>query len=199
MAADPKDTLKIYLDARREALISKVEDLSDEALISKVEDLSDREARLPRTPTGTNLLGIIKHVTHVEAAYLGTTFDRPFPHAEELVPDTAIDPQADWYATEDETISSTIDLYGRVIAHGNETIEMLPLDAIGHLRHWGGEDVTLHQILVHLLTDLAGHGGQADILREQVDGAVGWRGLGDPTGYDWKAYVDKLTALAYTY
>ena len=189
MAADPKDTLKRYLDARRDALISKVE------------DLSEREARLPRTPTGTNLLGIIKHVTHVEAAYLGTTFDRPFPNPEELVPDAATDPQVDWYATEDETITSTIDLYRRVIAHGNQTIETLPLDAIGHVRHWDDEEVTLHQILVHLLTDLAGHGGQADILREQVDGAVGWRRLGDnvPTGYDWKAYVDKLTALAHAF
>lgn len=186
MTADPKDTLKSYLDARREALISKVE------------DLSEREARLPRTPTGTNLLGIVKHVTNVEASYLGTTFDRPYPHPEELVPDVETDPQADWYATEDETVAGIIDVYRRVIDHGNETIATLPLDAIGHVQHWGGEEVTLHQILVHLLTDLTGHGGQADILREQVDGAVGWRRPGDnvPTEYDWKAYVDKLTVLA---
>lgn len=188
MPADPKSTLKSYIDARREALISKVE------------DLSEREARLPRTPTGTNLLGIIKHVTGVEAVYLGSTFDRPFPESEALIPDAVfeVDPQADWYATEDEALEGIIGLYRRVIAHGNETIDALPLDAIGHVPHWGGEEVTLHQMLVHLFADLAGHGGQADILREEIDGAVGWRKAGDnvPPEYDWSAYVAKLTEIA---
>ncbi|MEU0269527.1 DinB family protein [Nocardioides sp. NPDC006303] len=188
MATDPKTTLKTYIDARREALISKVE------------GLSEREARLPRTPTGTNLLGIIKHVTGVEAVYLGATFGRPFPHPGELISEEQwdIDPQADWYATEDETIEGIIDLYRRVIAHGDETIEALSLDAIGHVPHWGNEEVTLHQMLVHLFADLAGHGGQADILREDADGAVGWRKSGDniPPEYDWTAYVAKLTDIA---
>lgn len=188
MPADPKSTLKSYIDARREALISKVE------------DLSEREARLPRTPTGTNLLGIIKHVTGVEAVYLGSTFDRPFPEPGALISDEVfeVDPQADWYATEDETLEGIVGLYRRVIAHGNETIDALPLDAIGHVPHWGGEEVTLHQMLVHLFADLAGHGGQADILREEIDGAVGWRKAGDnvPSEYDWSAYVAKLTEIA---
>jgi len=188
MATDPKTTLQTYIDARREALISKVE------------GLSEREARLPRTPTGTNLLGIIKHVTGVEAVYLGATFGRPFPHPEELISEEqwGIDPQADWYATEDETIEGIIDLYRRVIAHGDETIEALSLDAVGHVPHWGNEEVTLHQMLVHLFADLAGHGGQADILREEADGAVGWRRAGDniPPEYDWQTYVAKLTDIA---
>ncbi|MFE6647879.1 DinB family protein [Nocardioides sp. NPDC057772] len=188
MPADPKTTLKTYIDARREALISKVE------------DLPEREARMPRTPTGTNLLGIIKHVTGVEAVYLGATFGRPFPHPEELVSeeDYEVDPQADWYATEDETTEGIIDRYRRVIAHGNETIDALPIDTVGHVPHWGGEEVTLHQMLVHLFADLAGHCGQADILREELDGAVGWRKAGDniPSEYDWPGYVAKLTAIA---
>ncbi|NYI80174.1 DinB family protein [Nocardioides panzhihuensis] len=188
MPADPKSTLKSYIDARREALISKVE------------DLSERDARLPRTPTGTNLLGIIKHVIGVEAVYLGATFGRPFPEPGALISDEVfeVDPQADWYATEDETLEGIIGLYRRVIAHGDETIDALPLDAIGHVPHWGGDEVTLHQMLVHLFADLAGHGGQADILREEIDGAVGWRKAGDniPSEYDWSAYVAKLTEIA---
>ncbi|TQL66368.1 uncharacterized protein DUF664 [Nocardioides albertanoniae] len=188
MATDPKSTLLHYIEERREALIAKLD------------GLSEREARLPRTPTGTNLIGIIKHVTGVEAVYLGATFGRPFPHPEELVSDARLeaDPQADWYATEHETVAGIIDLYRRVIAHGNETIDTLPLDAIGHVPHWENEEVTLHQILVDLFADLAGHGGQADILREAADGAVGWRGSGDniPSEIDWPAYVAKLNALA---
>ncbi|GGR45115.1 hypothetical protein GCM10010197_08470 [Nocardioides luteus] len=180
--------MKAYIDARREALISKVE------------GLSEREARLPRTPTGTNLLGIIKHVIGVEAVYLGDTFGRPFPHPEELISAEVFDedPQADWYATEDESVEMILDRYRRVIAHGDETIDALPLDAIGHVPHWKDDEVTLHHMLVHLFADLAGHCGQADILREETDGSVGWRKPGDniPSEYDWPAYVAKLTAIA---
>lgn len=170
------------------------------ALISKVEGLTEYEARKPRTPTGTNLVGIVKHVLNVEAIYLGATFGRPFPHPEELVSDEAYDadPQADWYATADETTAGILDLYRRVVAHCEETVDLLDLDAVGRVAHWGGREVTLQQILVHNFNDLAQHNGQADILREQADGAVGWRSLGDnvPDGYDWPAYVAKVEALA---
>ncbi|MGN6301610.1 MAG: DinB family protein [Angustibacter sp.] len=171
-----------------------------DALIAKVEDLSEYEARMPRTPTGTSLIGIIKHVLNVEAVYLGATFGRPFPHAEELVAESAyeVDPQADWYATAEETTAGIIDLYRRVIAHCEQTVDLLDLDTVGHVRHWGDREVSLHWILVHNFNDLAQHNGQADILREQVDGSVGWRSPGDnvPDRYDWPAYVAKLTGLA---
>lgn len=100
MSSEPKALWQRYYRERREALISKVE------------GLSEYEARLPRTPTGTSLIGIVKHVLNVEATYLGTTFGRPFPHPEELVSDAAYenDPQADWYAASDETVAGVIDL-----------------------------------------------------------------------------------------
>jgi Protein of unknown function (DUF664) len=41
------------------------------------------------------------------------------------------DPQADWYAREDETKGGLIDLYRRVGAFADQTIEQLPLDAPG--------------------------------------------------------------------
>jgi len=188
MTTDPKAVWQRYYRDRREALIGKVE------------DLSERDARMPRTPTGISLLGIIKHVLNVEAIYLGATFGRPFPDQHELVPEEAYetDPQADWYAEEHESLAGIIELYRRVIAHAEETVELLDLDAVGHVAHWDGQEVTLHQILVHNFNDLCQHGGQADILREEVDGVVGWRRPDDniPDGYDWPAYVAKLTALA---
>src|SRR5690242_4891922 len=188
MSTDQKAIWQRYYKERRDALISKVE------------DLSEYEARRPRTPTGTSLIGIIKHVLNVEAVYLGATFERPFPQTDELVADEAYetDPQADWYATADETTAGIIELYRRVIAHCEQTVELLDLDTVGHVRHWGGREVTLHWILVHNFNDLVQHNGQADILREQVDGSVGWRQPGDnvPDGYDWPAYVAKLIGLA---
>ncbi|WP_435148109.1 DinB family protein [Micromonospora aurantiaca (nom. illeg.)] len=187
---DPKAALHHYLRAIRENLIWKLD------------GLSERDARLPRTATGNNFLGLLKHCLNVEAGYFGQAFGREFPTPAELVAAETFDadPQADWYAREDETKDGLIDLYRRVGAFADETIETLPLDAPGRVPWWqpGRQDVTLHQVIVHVCVDLARHAGHADIMREQHDAAIG---LGQdnrniPDGYDWPAYVSKLSALA---
>ena len=188
--SDPKTALHHYLQETRDALIWKLG------------GLTEREARLPRTPTGNNLLGVVRHCLNVEAGYFGPTFGREFPTPEELVSSEEFDedPQADWYAREDETKDGLIDLYRRVGAFADQTIEQLPLDAPGKVPWWrpGRQDVTLHQIIIHVIYDLARHAGQADIMREQHDGSIGWQPENSnvPDGYDWPAYTAKLTALA---
>ena len=61
--------------------------------------------------------------------------------------------------------------------------------------------VTLERIIVHVIVDLARHGGQADILREQIDGAAGLRAEASnlPEQQDWPTYVAKLAGLAERY
>jgi uncharacterized damage-inducible protein DinB len=187
---DEKTTLHRYLQAARGALVWKLH------------GLGERDARLPRTPTGNNLLGILKHCLNVEAGYFGPTFGREFPAPDELVPEEALerDPQADWYATADETKDGLIDLAGRVWVFADTTINELPLHAPGRVPWWPAErqEVTLQQIMVHVTSDLARHAGQADILREQHDAAIGCQpgNTNIPAAYDWPAYVAKLTALA---
>ena len=187
---DPKAALHHYLRATRDNLIWKLE------------GLSEREARLPRTATGNNLLGVVKHCLNVETGYFGPTFGREFSTPEELVPMQAFeeDPQADWYAREGETKDGLIDLYRRVGVFADQTIEQLPLDASGWVPWWrpGEQDVTLHRIIIHVTCDLARHAGHADIMREQHDRAIGLRreNPGVPHDYDWPAYVTKLTKLA---
>lgn len=187
---DPKAALHHYLQATRDNLIWKLD------------GLSEREARLPRTATGNNLLGVLKHCLNVEAGYFGPVFGREFPMPEELVPMQAFeeDPQADWYAREGETKNGLINLYRRVGVFADQTIEQLPLDAPGQVPWWrpGEQDVTLHRIIIHVTTDLARHAGHADIMREQHDRAIGLRreNSGVPHDYDWPAYVTKLTKLA---
>ncbi|WP_229401979.1 DinB family protein [Micromonospora okii] len=187
---DLKATLHQYLRGARNALIWKLD------------GLSEREARLPRTPTGNNLLGVLKHCLNVEAGYFGVTFGREFPTPEELVSMQAMeeDPQADFYAREDETKDGLIDLYRRVGAFADRTIEELPLDAPGQVPWWpaDGRAVTLRKIIIHVTCDLARHAGHADLMREQHDGAVGLRREKPnvPDAYDWPAYVTKLTKLA---
>jgi uncharacterized damage-inducible protein DinB len=171
-------------------------------LIWKLDGLGERDARLPRTQTGNNMLGVIKHCLNVEAGYFGPTFGREFPTPEELVPMELYDqdPQADWYAREDEPKEGLISLYGRVGSFADQTIEQLPLDAPGRVPWWrpGRQDVTLQQIIVHVLYDLARHAGHVDIMRETYDGAIGWQreNTNVPDEYDWPAYVAKLTDIA---
>ncbi|MCG5452227.1 DinB family protein [Micromonospora hortensis] len=175
---------------------------SRENLVWKLDGLSEREVRLPRTATGNNLLGALKHCLNVEAGYFGPTFGREFPTPDELVPLAAYDedPQADWYAREDETKDGLIDLYRRVGAFVDQTIDQLPLDAPGRVPWWrpGRQDVTLQRIIIHVTCDLARHAGHVDIMREQHDAAIGLRRTNTniPDDYDWPAYVSKLTKLA---
>lgn len=188
-ANDMKTALHRYLQNERDALLWKVE------------GLDERELRLPRTPTGTNLLGLVKHVLNVEAGYFGPTFGRSFPTPDELVPEEVFDtdPQADWYATETESAVGIIDLYRRVQAFADETIRDLPLDATGQVPWWAEDrrTVTLGRIILHVATEVARHAGHADILREQIDGAVGlFDGRTNVPQVDWEAYIAKLTDLA---
>ena len=186
MVDTPKDVLKDYLQGARDVLVWKLE------------GVSERELRLPRTPTGTNLLGLVKHALNTEVIYFGPTFGREWPTPDELVSTNDPDPLAGWYATENETAAGTVDLYRRVQVFADVTIDALPLDAIGHVAHWGGREVTLHQIMVHKTADLQRHAGHADILREQLDGATGLLpGHSNmPNATDWPTHTRRLTAIA---
>jgi uncharacterized damage-inducible protein DinB len=188
----PKAALREYLQVSREALLWKLE------------GVSERDLRMPRTPTGTNLIGIVKHMANVEIGYFGDTFGRPWPSPEERISDEEFDtdPQADWYATESESCEQIVDLYRRVWTFADTTIEDLDLDAVGRVPWWSEDrnEVTLAHVLVHVLVDLTRHVGHADILREQIDGAAGVRARGtNLPELDWPAYVARLTGLAERY
>lgn len=186
MVAAPKDVLKDYLQGARDVLLWKLE------------GLSDRDQRLPLTPTGTNLLGLVKHALNTEVIYFGLTFGREWPTPDELVSPDDPDPLTGWYASETETAAGIIGLYRRVQAFADETIDALPLETIGHVAHWGGKAVTLHEIMVHKTVDLQRHAGHADILREQLDGSVGLLpSYGNvPAATDWPTHNRRLTAIA---
>lgn len=172
-----------------------------DALLWKLEGLSEYDIRRPMTPTGTNLLGIVKHVASVEAGYLGDTFGRPFP---EPLPwfDEGAEPNADMFATAEETRDDIVGLYHRVWAHSDATIEALELEAIGHVPHWPADrrEVTLCHILARMIAETHRHAGHADIVRELIDGTVGMRPDNDnmpPGGEEWwRSYRNKLEEAA---
>ncbi|HEU4806722.1 MAG TPA: DinB family protein [Homoserinimonas sp.] len=172
-----------------------------EAILWKLEGLSEYDVRRPLVPTGTNLLGLIKHLSGVEAGYFGATFERPFPEPLPWMEEDA-EPNADMWATADESRQSIIDLYHRVAAHSDATIEALVLDAPGRVAWWHDDRsaVTLQQIMVHLIAETHRHAGHADIIRELIDGAAGLRKDNDnlpPADQAWwEAYRNRLENVA---
>ncbi|WP_204008486.1 DinB family protein [Virgisporangium aurantiacum] len=184
-----KDELRHYLRRAREALVWKLD------------GLSEYDIRRPLVPTGTNLLGLVKHTAGTEAGYFGDVFDRPFP---EPLPWTEEDAEtnADMWATADESRADIVDLYRRVWAHSDATIEELPLDAPGRVPWWPGERsrVTLQLILVHMIAETNRHCGHADLVRELIDGAAGINSqnsnLPDVDATWWQAYYDRLESTA---
>jgi uncharacterized damage-inducible protein DinB len=169
------------------------------ALFAKLEGLPERELRRPRTPTGTNLLGLLKHAASVELAYFGETFGRPSDLPEGSTED---DPQADLYAGPDESLEDVLDYARACFAHADATIEALEVDAEGRVAWWPAEKatVTLAQIMSHVSLDGARLAGHADILREQIDGQVGLRAPGnnmpDWDELRWAEYVQRLEHIA---
>ncbi|MEU7575708.1 DinB family protein [Micromonospora sp. NPDC049240] len=144
------------------------------ALLWKLDGLSEYDARRPLTATGTNLLGLVKHVATVEARYFGEVFDRPSPEPLTRWQDSN---GSDLWATEHETRDQIIALYRRTWEHSDATINALPLDAPGHVPWWPEPyaDTNLFAIMVHVLGESIRHAGHADILREGLDGRTGLR------------------------
>ncbi len=168
-----------------------------EALLWKLEGVSEHDARRPLVRTGTNLLGLVKHSAGVEADYLGAVFGRPFPEPLAWASDEAED-NADMWATPTETRADLVDLYRRVWAHSDATIDALPLDAVGLVAWWGPEsrEPTLHRVLTHVVAEVQRHAGHADLVRELVDGSVGLRpaapNLPRRDEAWWEEYRDRL-------
>jgi hypothetical protein len=190
---EEKQTLHEYLQRSREVLLWKLE------------GLSDYDIRRPMTPTGTNLLGLVKHCAGMESQYFGGVVDRPFPGENDLDWHEEDDAELSghMYATATEPRQQVADFYRRVWAHSDATIEELPLDARGTVPWWPAQrqHPMLRILLVHTIQETARHAGHADIIRESIDGAAGLlEGVSNmpPEADDaaWKLHHDKLESIA---
>jgi uncharacterized damage-inducible protein DinB len=187
---DPKSDLRRYLQDAREALLWKLD------------GLSEYDIRRPLTPTGTNLLGIVKHLASVELEYFGPVFGRPTGVQLPWISADA-EPNADMWATPDESRAEIVALYERSGQLADETISALPLDAPGRVPWWGDHGaVTLHRIVVHMIAESQRHAGQADIVRELIDGEAGLMpgngNLPDGDAAWWQGYRDRVEEAART-
>ncbi|HWF83174.1 MAG TPA: DinB family protein [Streptosporangiaceae bacterium] len=190
--ADEKQTLQRYLQDVREVLLWKLD------------GLPDYDIRRPMTPTGTNLLGLVKHCAGLECRYLGEAVDRPFPgwHDLDWHEDDDAELSGHMYATAAESREQVTDFCQRVWAHSDATIGELPLDARGTVPWWPDEvrHPTLLHLLVHMIEETARHAGHADIIREAIDGAAGLlagvNNLPEADAAAWQLHYDKLESIA---
>jgi uncharacterized damage-inducible protein DinB len=184
---DPKAILHRYLRVQRDQLVAKLD------------GLGEGDVRRPMTPTGTNLLGLVKHVASVQIGYFGEVFDRPHGLALPWFDDGA-EANADMWATADETREEILELHRISARHSDATIEALDLDSPGLVPWWGPdrEHVTLHLILVHVSVETARHAGHADIIREMIDGFAGNKdgNLPEMTAAEWATYRERLARAA---
>ncbi len=184
-----KDELRRYLQAGRDAVVWKLD------------GASDYDVRRPLVPTGTNLLGLAKHLATVEYGYFGLVFGRPLPEPLPWAGEEA-EANADMWATPEETRTGIVGLYRRAAVFADETIDAHDLDDTGTVPWWPADrgTVTLHRILIHVIAETHRHAGHADIVRELIDGSAGLRpevsNLPDADTAWWDAYRDRLQAAA---
>ena len=150
-----KVSLQVSLDRHRDAILWKLEGLDDASL------------RRAMVPSGTNLLGLVKHLAAVEYGWFCETFGRetePLPFSDE-------DPNADMRVEPHETTADVLAFYARARAAADQVIADTDLEATGTA--WFGDAVSMRWVLIHMVEETARHAGHVDILRELIDGMVG--------------------------
>jgi hypothetical protein len=187
-----------------------VSDLKDElhrklqasraALLSKLGDLGEYDLRRPMTPTGTNLLGLVKHLAGLEYAYLGESLGYPAPESMSWIEDGSIWQGADMWARPDESSEYITGLYQRACSHADGVIAALDLEAPASVAHWPQDrrETTLGVLLIRMVAETAQHAGHADIVRELIDG----KGGPDQDAIDepaWREYLAQVQQAADTF
>jgi hypothetical protein len=171
---------------------------SRDAVVRSLDGLSEYDVRRPVVPSGTNLLGLVKHLTGIELGYLGACVGRPSPVALPWEDDGSIWESADMWATADQSREYLLGLYHRAWQHTDESLATIPLDAPASVAWWPEEKraTTFGHLVARVLAETAHHAGHCDILRETIDG----RGGGDAGDMGdeewWTAYRAKIQAAA---
>ena len=155
-----------FTGSEKESLHASL-DRHRDVVLWKLDGLDDADLRRPMTPSGTNLLGLVKHLASVEYDWFCQTFGRetePLPFDED-------DENADLRVQPDETTDDIVAFYGRARAAADQVIADVDLDDIGTA--WFGDAVSMRWVLIHMIEETARHAGHVDIVRELIDGATG--------------------------
>jgi len=156
------------------------------AVVRAVSGVDEYDARRPLTPSGTNLLGLVKHLATVEHGYVACT---AYPVDLEIAwsDDASLDVNEELWLTPDQTSDEVLDLYAAVAAQTGRAARLLPPDAPATVRWWRDPETTFDRLLVHLVSETAQHAGHREILREGLDGQADLADEADPERGDvWR-------------
>ncbi|MET9000232.1 DinB family protein [Amycolatopsis sp. NPDC004169] len=128
------------------------------AVAAKAEGVPEPQVRTPGVPSGTSLLGLVRHLAHVERfTFLG-------------------EPVADWPGTfrprPEETVASVLAGYRSACEEADAVIDACT-DLSQPVARPGRSAPSMRWALVHLIEETGRHAGHADILRELIDGSTG--------------------------
>jgi uncharacterized damage-inducible protein DinB len=164
-AARRGDTRPPALDSDEKAVLLSFLNYLRGTVAAKAEGVDEQLARTPGVPSGTNLLGLIKHLTAAELNW----FVRGYAGADIEFADLSMQ------LASDETGAEVLAAYRAATGRANQVIE--GADDLSSLAARGTgrtpQPHTLRWILIHMIEETARHAGHADILREQLDGAIG--------------------------
>jgi len=163
-ASKPRDTKKDVrppspADDERSTLLGFLDYLRD-AIAGKLEGVPEPQVREPGVPSGTNLLGLVKHVTAVERfVFLGEDA-KSWPNT--------------FRPTARDTVESVLADYRATVDRANERIlACSDLSQPAAASPGRGSSPTMRWALTHMIEETGRHAGHADILREQIDGSIG--------------------------
>lgn len=161
MTGTERAVLDHWLDLYRETVLLKIAGLD-----------ADQLAHRAVPPSTMSLLGIVRHLTEVEAYWL-----RVVLVDESDVPDyycTRASPDGDFDDASPETAAADVVAYrNELVTTRRVSAAWTSLDEIARgLRR--GKPVNLRWILTHLIEEYARHLGHMDLLREVVDGRTGY-------------------------
>lgn len=150
-------------------------DRAHDAVLAAVEGVGEFDQRRPLTPTGTSMLGLIRHLVIVEHGYLVRLPGRHCPAM--------------------ETVEEPLELYARVAEASAATLRELPLDTPVAVPWWSEAAATTVGVLaLHVIAETSEQAGHLEILRELLDGANAVRP--EELGEEQRGYIAKIQAEA---
>jgi hypothetical protein len=168
-----------------------------DGVLRALDGLTEYDARRPLTPTGTNILGLVKHLVGIERSYLGTCVGRPPEFTLPWEEDGSIWQDADMWVQADETREYIVGLYRQVWVNSDASIAALPLTTPAYVSWWkeGERRPSFGSLIARVVAETAQHAGHVEILREGIDQQAG-RDHDHRDQEAWTAYVARIQAAA---
>jgi uncharacterized damage-inducible protein DinB len=142
--------------------------------------LTDEQARATPTVSALSIGALIKHVTNCQRGWMNrvTAAPDPEPRDERPAAEREAEYKNEFVMRDDETLAEILARFDEGNAEAMAVIDTVDLDAAVPVPRdvpWFPKDVpawSVRWVVFHLIEELARHAGQADIIRETIDGAT---------------------------